>query len=318
MRQFNFVTIITVFCVLLLQTGLMAAESTDLSGGAERQLSGHGFLPSQYIDDPFIGTYFSNHVGAAKAVNLNTPFYSLDGELLFELKGDVAYASLGMAFQKQLFDNWAVGFSGAGLVRSGISAQALVANGADVNTDLSVWVKRRLMRTEKSQLSAGINWDYSTIKAFDLRGFSQHIRDGGSLDTAPLVSNDKVWAMQATVQWVHAFNPTFALRADGQFGVREIRGINGELMGDNRIGLLGEVDFKDRYNFPLGISLGYFQGLPANRIGSGLSGAVLGFWFTGRESFLIGVESGWLTFPVSDEGGSVDGLFGVFNAKIFF
>ncbi len=193
-----------------------------------------------------------------------------------------------------------------------------MANGADADMKLSAWVKRLIMRGERSQLTGGINWDYSSTTAFDLWGFSQYIRNGGDLDDAPLIAKSKSWTMQATAQWAYAFDPTFGVRVDGKFGVRDKDDSGSVLMGSNRIGFLGEVDFKDRYHVPLGMTLGYFQGLPMDRLGSGLSGTVLGFWYTGRPSFILGVESGWLTFPVSDNGDSVDGIFGVFNAKFFF
>lgn len=304
--------------LMIADTALLASESPDLSQGAERHLAGHGFLPSQYISDPFVGTYFSNHVGGAQAVNLNTPFYNLDGDLILTLKGDVAYAALGMGFQKRIGQKWAVGMNGSGLIRSGISAQTLIANGAEANTDINAWVKRRLLRNEKSQLSGGLIWNYSSANYVDFRAFAEHIRNGGSLETAPLMTTGKAWGLQGSLQYAYAFNPTFGLRADANFGVRESKQDDSVIMGDNRIGLLGEADLKERYKIPLGLTLGYFQGIPSDRLGSGLSGTVLGFWYTGRENFTVGVESGYLSFPVNNSGDSVDGVFGVFNIKYFF
>lgn len=304
--------------LMIADTALLASESPGLSNGAERHLGGHGFLPSQHIADPFVGTNFSNHVGIAKAVNLNTPFYNVDGDLIFTLKGDVAYASLGMGFQKRIGQKWAVGVSGSGLIRSGISAQTLIANGAEANTDINAWVKRRLLRNEKSQLAAGLVWNYSSANYVDFKSFAEHIRDGGSLESAPLMTTGKAWALQGSLQYAYAFSTTFGLRADANFGIRESKQDSSVIMGDNRVGLLGEADLKERYKIPLGLTLGYFQGIPSDKLGSGLSGTVLGFWYTGRENFTVGLESGWLSFPVNNSGESVEGIFGVFNIKYYF
>ncbi len=313
-----------IFLIFVLFAGLIpaghawSADDDDLSATEERHLGGHGFMPSQYVEDPFIGTHYSSQVGAAKAVSITRDIKDLNGDPLVTIEGSVMFASLGMAYQQQLGQKWAVGAGGSALVRSGTNALSFIHDGANVTTSQYLWAKRLLHRSESSQLSVGLNWKYSTATLFTPYDFAQHVIDTGSLAGAPLVLDAKTWALQADILWAHAFNPTFALRANGHFGLVEDVHESGVLLANHRVSIMGEVDFKSRHDVPIGITLGTFQGFPSERIGSGLSGYLMGIWYTGKEDFVVGVESGWLSIPTADGGESIDGVFGVFNIKYFF
>jgi len=223
-----------------------------------------------------------------------------------------------MGFQQHLGTNWAVGLAGSGLFRSGSDALAFINDGANVNTNIEAWTKRRLRRGEQSQLTAGLSWSYASTTVFTPREFARHLLDGGSLATAPFVQTGKTWELQADLLWAYAFNAMYGLRAQGSFGVTEQVGEGGVLLGSNRVGVLGEVDFKARHSFPLGVTLGHFVSFPGGHIESGPSGTVLGFWYTGKQAFVIGVETGWLQIPVDDDGATVDGAFGEISIKYYF
>jgi len=310
---------ILVFVMALGMSGaLSAAENADFSHGAERKLGGHSFMHSKYIFDPFISTSFSNFVGGASAPTYSRDFHDRDGELLFTLEGSIVFASLGMNFQQRLGEKWAIGVGGNGLVRSGSNALSFINDGANVGSNIDAWAKRLLQRGEKSQFTAGLSWHYSSVTYFTPRDFADHLIGGGSLATAPFVVSGKSWDVQADLLWAYAFNSMYAIRATGSLGVVEKYGESGAFVGKNQVGVLGEVDFNPRHEFPLGITLGYFLAFPMDRLQSGPSGTVMGFWFTGRQDFIIGLETGWLEIPLSDDGDTVDGAFGSINIKYFF
>jgi len=97
--------------LLFLVTALSAAakEGDPMAEGRERHLNGHGFLPSFYVDDPFVSSTFQTHVGAGMAVDLKTPFRDFDGDVLYVLEGDLVVASLGLGYQQKLGQKWALG-----------------------------------------------------------------------------------------------------------------------------------------------------------------------------------------------------------------
>ena len=68
----------------------------------------------------------------------------------------------------------------------------------------------------------------------------------------------------------------------------------------------------------MGITLGYFNGFPNNGRLSGLSGSLLGLWYTGKADFVIGLETGWMEIPTGDNNETLDGALGTINLKYFF
>lgn len=297
---------------------LQAAENEDLSHGAERVIGGHSFLPSRYISDPFVETYYESHVGGASAPTFERDFHDIDGNTLFTVKGNLVFATLGMKYQQHLGQNWAVGLGGSGLIRAGTTAVSFIEDGARVNTDGGLWVKRQLKRDENSQLTVGLNWGYVSTTLFTPGEFAEHIADGGALEDAPLVQNGKNWSSQLDLAWAHAFNPSYAVRLHGAVGVVEKQDNGSVLVGHNSVGFLLEGDFNDKHGLPLGITLGHFINIPSDHVESGPSGTVLGFWYTGAQEFVIGLETGWLQIPTDDKGASVDGAFGVIDIKYYF
>ena len=85
-----------------------------------------------------------------------------------------------------------------------------------------------------------------------------------------------------------------------------------------RAGVLAEYDFKHRSRLPIGVTLGYTAGFPDNDPGAGLSGVLLGFWYTGREAFVVGVETGSMKLPVEGDADKIDAAFGVFTIRYYF
>ena len=88
---------------------LDAAENDPLAEGGERHLNGHGFMPSIYVNDPFVSTQFQNHTGGGMASEKSATFYDADGNELFTFEGNLFFAALGLGFQQKLGTKWAVG-----------------------------------------------------------------------------------------------------------------------------------------------------------------------------------------------------------------
>jgi hypothetical protein len=86
------------------------------------------------------------------------------------------------------------------------------------------------------------------------------------------------------------------------------------------VGILGEYDLKGSgLEWPVGITLGYTQNLPDDDPFTGLGGTLLGFWYTGKQEFVVGVETGSMKMNVSNqESDKVDAMFGIFSIKYYF
>ena len=298
----------------------LAQASEDLNRGQERHIGGHGFLPSRYVLDPFVESMFSNYTGAAVAVDLESQLIDVNGTSVIEGDGNLVFATLGLGYQAAIGSNAAVGLAAAGVARSGLDAYSFLAQGADLDRNLDLWARYRVYRDDKNQVSAGVSWSYSKTVYFTPRDFAQHIADGGAIADAPLIISDKVWAAHVTTAWAHSFSPTYGLRMNAEFGLYEAPRNEEVLLAKHRIGVLGEVDFKHmRYEIPVGATLGYTQNFPDSDPYTGPSGWLFGLWYTGREEFVVGLETGFMKLPVLEQDDTkVDAMFGEFSVRYYF
>lgn len=316
--SFHKKTILLVLISCSFMAGLVWAGDPALNGGKERILGGHGFMPSVYVGNPWVATTFKNHTGGGVALGLETPFENLDGDEVFVLDGDVFYASLGVSFQQRFGDKIALGASFSGNVRTGTNTHSLVAEGANVDRSVDLWLKYRIIRSESSQFTVGLGWNYDQIFVITPREFARGIIDNQDLDKSSLLHNVKSWTGVVTMGYAYAFSPTWGIRADGHVGVYEDPTSDGDSKATHRFGVMAEMDLKHKTGFPLGISLGRTQGFPNDDPGAGLSGTLLGFWYTGRESFVVGLETGYMTLPVAGMDETVDAMYGVFTLRYYF
>jgi hypothetical protein len=314
------IVLLAIVALGLMAMTAAAAEGDPMAEGGERHLNGHGFMPSIYVDDPFVSTVFQNHTGGGMASDLTGTFRDLDGTELFTVKGNLFFAALGLGFQQKLGSRWAVGAAMTALVRSGTDAESFLVEGADVDRNGNLWAKYRVMRNEKSQLSLGLDWSYSKTLYFTPGDFARNIAEGGDIEDAPLLVNSKIWTSRLAVNWARAFSPAFGLRINGGFGMYEVPETSGIFKGSHRVGILGEYDLKGSgLEWPVGITLGYTQNLPDDDPFTGLGGTLLGFWYTGKQEFVVGVETGSMKMNVSNqESDKVDAMFGIFSIKYYF
>jgi len=309
---------IAIFLILALSPAFAAAADHGLDAGAERHLNGHGFLPSQYLPDPWTATTFQNYTGGGVALGLKTPFYDVDGTPLFTLEGDLFYASLGLGLQQRLGERFAVGMKFDGLIRTGTNAQTLIAEGANVDRTANLWFKYRLVRTDASQFTLGIDWDYKKTFIITPFEFARDIIDGNELTEAALLSSIKNWTARLTGDYAHAFSPAIGVRANLAVGLYEEPFADGVSKATHRGGVLGEYDLQPGPGIPLGITLGYTKGFPTDDPGAGLAGVLFGLWYTGREAFVLGVETGFMTLPAQADAEKVDAAFGLFTIRYYF
>jgi len=312
--------VLIVLALVLAAAGVARGDDADpLAGGGERHLNGHGFLPSLFVGDPFVSSTFQNHTGGGVAMDYRTEFKDLDGSTLFTLKGDVFFASLGLGYQQKLWSRWGVGMMIAGAVRAGTNAETFISDGADLDRTGSLWVDYRLRRGDRSQLSVGADWSYAKQIYFTPGDFARWIEDGGSIEDAPIVVSEKTWTSRFVVKWAYAFSRAFAARLSGAFGLYEPPLAAGVSKGSHRIGALGEFDMKEVNGIPLGFTLGYTQALPDDDPFVGMSGTLLGLWYTGKEAFVVGVEAGAMRAPVTNQvSDKVKAAFGVITIRYYF
>lgn len=311
---------LVVFLLLVSAVSAVAKEGDPMASGQERHLNGHGFLPSVYVSDPFVSTSFQNHTGGGMAMNLTTTFKDLEGNDLFELSSDLFFAALGMGYQQKLGTKWALGAEVSALVRSGTNAESFLTEGADIARQAHLWAKYRLKRSEKCQISLGLDFNYASALFFTPYDFARYIYETGDIENAPILTDSKVSTTRLTFNWARGFSRAFGLRINGDFGFYDEPETSGVIKGSHRLGILGELDLQGTgARVPLGFTLGYTLALPTDDPLGGLSGLLLGFWYTGKEDFDVGLETGFMEIPMENrDSDKVDAQFGLFTIKYYF
>jgi len=300
--------------MLLAQTG----QAEDLNSGREHVLSGHTFLPSQYVTEPWVASTFLSNTGGGVAVDLKTPFYDRNGDEIFVLRADVFYASLNLGFQQHLGQTLAVGMTLGSRVRTGTNSLTFVTEGANVDRLMNIWAKKRVVRGEHDQLTLGVNWHYNSLFLVTPRAFASDIINGVGLANTSLMNKVKGWASVVTAEYAHAFTPTYGVRANARIGLHEDPYAVGTARSHQRLGVLLEMDLAPRHGVPLGLTLGRTQGFPADDPNAGLSGTLLGVWFTGRQALDIGAEFGLMTIPDRAGFENTEVMFGIFSIRYYF
>ena len=66
-------------------------------------------------------------------------------------------------------------------------------------------------------------------------------------------------------------------------------------------------------------TIAFALALPDDDPFAGLSGTLLGLWYTGKSEFVVGVEGGLMSLPVANRTvDEVDSLFGIITIKYYF
>ena len=303
---------------LALVLAAVAVQANELSEGTERILSGHTFATSNYIDDPFVATTMANNVGGGMAVNLAKPFFDLDGNLLFTYEGNMFFAALGMNFQQNLWETWSVRIAVDGAARTGSNLESLFSEGANVDRNIRLTLKRRLLRSDRAQVSLGLGWGYSVTTIFSLREFAKHIDAGGSIETAPLLVDNKIWTTRLSASAAYALAPGWGVRMNASGGLFEEPDFESVSKAIYALSGMVDLDLKARTRVPIGISLGYKWGAPEDNPHTGLSGGVMGVWYTGKPNFTIGVETGWWQQPVLNSPEDASGVIALLTMRYWF
>ena len=267
-----------------------------------RVLGGYRFLPSTVVADPFLTSHFRNFTGIATAQNVTVPFVIIDGpppDTLFTLGGDLLYVNARFEYQQRVHSRWAVRLKGGGASRVGTNGQAIISQGVTAIFTIAGGATYLLRQSERWNLSATGDVGFGSGLKIGLLEFLDDYLLGGN-DTASLVQTSDGVTYHLGLRAAWAPRTWWGLTALGEYG-----GTNTDsFLSDTvwRFGATASMDFRQRGGVPLGI-LGIVNvdhlTQSAETIGTSVT-LGLGFFYTGREDFAIGLESSWARIPLED------------------
>ena len=190
-------------------------------------------------------------------------------------------------------------------MRSGTNAESFLVEGADVDRQASLWVKYRLKRTEKCQLSLGWDWSYCQDHLFHASGLSRStLPTGEAWKMLPSSSTPRSGPHGSLETGPALFHRLSAMRINAEFGLYEVPDTSGVSKGSHRVGILGEYGSQAyrrvpcRWASPWAIP----RICPDDDPFTGLSGALLrGSGTRAKRDFVVGAETGFMKMPVDNQ-----------------
>jgi hypothetical protein len=276
-------------------SGLAAAETG-------RTLGGYRFVPSASVEDPFITTRFDSYTGMSWANGLQFPLLVIDTEppdTLLALSGNYLFVVANFEYQNAVHPRVAVRIAGGGVSRIGTSASALLSQGVTATLVIQGGVTVELWRNDIVLLSGHVNGGYVDGMIIDFVQFAEEIIDG-NYESASVVRIVDGGSVSGGLRTAWALNEWA-----GILGVGEIGHSEAEQLGDNfkwRLAAAGSVDFGQRGNAPVGLTLGMeLDHLEPKSFSSETEASIsLGAYYTGRDDLNLGIEFKKSRLPLRD------------------
>ena len=282
--------------LLLLLNPLVLRGQTDSVSTVERSLpvlNKHYFTPNTNFPSPFITTFFQTGIGGG--VTLNTiPIYTNDGNTVAgTLEGENSFVTADIKVQVEAKQWLAVWFRYLANARIGSSTPTVFAHGVTSLTGFEFGWMLRLFHSDKSQLTGTLSIKNSTVNAINVSGFiKDYINNPDSIDT-PISKEKNPLEGGAGIRYAYAFNDLIAIQAflNGSYGESVVK--DDRNVWKFNIGILGSVNFIDRYDVPVGVNLGYGVrklALFESNKEEDIRLLMLKIAYTGREEYNIGLE----------------------------
>jgi len=217
-------------------------------------LYGHAFPSVGYFESSFINTSLKANIGIGETPKLKIPGFIIDDIEILSFEGQILFVDFNIEYQ-QRFTPWLSLYISANMTgRIGTDMSTILADGVNTLSGGTIGWLVRIKQSEKLNFSG-------TIAAKKINGtfinVADYIRDILNNNPNPTVFK-KIPATLLGIGFrgAYAFNPTFGLQFFVDFNYGEsLQRSNAQLYFSG--GFIGDVDFKPRFNVPIGVAIGY-------------------------------------------------------------
>jgi len=308
-------------CLVVVVAPGARAQSPDRHGVERRMLGGHQFQPTR-IRDAFVTTHVRTATGAGFATGLESPVFVAVGDTLGRLKGDLAFFLLELEYQQNLFDWGAVRVALSGSGRAGVDAQSILADGLTTIYGAVIEGKGAVLRRERSQVAVTMRYSRKSLFGLDPFGFAERIIENDTLTTEnTLIKEGNIQRYLLGVAGTHAFKAWLGGNVFVEMGAASpiLRADNDEFVING--GAAGDVDLLPLKGWPVGFVLAYdYAAFPEGGadVAKGIHSGTLGFNYTGRPDFHVGVEVIISTLKQTDIESTLSSQSFLLNMRYFF
>lgn len=305
-----FLSFLILLTALALTTGLRGQEAEDENSGAQRpltefenrrQLNGHTFIPSRWVDQPFIAGWLRGMAGAAVASGLKVPILDLSSNQQGVAEGNITALLLDTEYQHRFSDWLAVRVGGTGAARAGTNQVSVLAQGITAQYGFNLGATVKIFQSQKTALSAAGDLRFNNVYAYNVIRFVANVVNYGLGDDNQLLEKGMTNTYVAGLRFAYAPNKWFGFVAlgEGGFGTPFLKTQNNS--GVVAFALSGEYDLAAGTKVPLGFQVFLrwenFTDLYPEIADTVLrAGLIIGY--TGVANFYAGIEIGYVRFSV--------------------
>ncbi len=297
-------------------------QEAQLPGDPSRILGGHQFIPSARLGDAFLGSYLRSNTGGGIAQNVQAELRDLDGTLLGNLEGNLAFLMLDVEFQYQLADWLALNASYYGTGRVGTSGQSALAQGVTSVFGFQAEARARILRTESVQLTGALRAQPSTVYRFTPLDFAQDVLDRGGLsEDAEIVQSEDGLGLALGLRGVWGVRDWLGLGATVETGAANPLADDDDSEARLSGSVFASIDLAPRTDVPVGFILSYHRDSFSERgddIAEEVRNLEAGVFYTGRSDFLVGLQVTRSRLPIRDLDEALQGTMGTLTLRYWF
>jgi hypothetical protein len=249
MKKFIFI-----FVFILLAGKITAQPDSTTELRKIPTLNGHSFPSVMHFKSSFINTSIFAALGMGTSSLLQYDGVSVGDYLIQRFQGKILFVNAEVQYQHKINSWLAMYFSFTLAGRLGTEMSTILVEGFNTIAGGDIGWLLKIKQNKKLNLSTSI---YLRSYKGNFISVSRYFED--IINNVPdpgVVKNVPAMTAGVGLQGAYAFNNMFGLQAHAQF-------LYGEAFTYEQnkafytLGLVGDVDFKPRQNFPLGLALGY-------------------------------------------------------------
>ncbi len=232
------------------------ADSTETSAESLPILNNHYFTPNLIFKAPFITTFLETGVGTGTSLS-EIPVSLLGGKVEKNIKAENAFVTVDVQVQIEVKEWLAAWLHYQANARIGTTTPTILAHGVTSITGFEFGWLLRLWHDERNLLSGSININNSTVSAINLPKFWEDIIDSLGSGQATLTKENNPLSGGIGLRYAHGFNDVWGMQAmlEASYGESMLK--ENESVWKFNLGLLASISFIQRYEVPLGLTIGY-------------------------------------------------------------
>jgi hypothetical protein len=294
------------FIALILGAAVVPAVQAQ-EQEARPVLGGHRFIWNPYTESPFPRTYVRSRTGGGLFTGLEFfPEFDIGEDITVDaVKGDLLFAELEFEYQHQIQPWLGMWAKLGGLARLGNGAGALLAEGVTSVTGWDIGWLFKMYESESFVLSGTAALSNDGVTDVNLLRWVEGVVDEDP--DAELVSSSPRLRGRGGLRAGWGINETVGLQFMSEVGYGEsgVKGEENNTSWDNAATV--SVDLYPATDFPIGFALtGSSRQYPREGGASDRTADIsLRTAFTGRDNFLIALDTSWNSFdlPSADDVG---------------